>query len=91
MEYSNKHTDTLRANTSIKEIDLKELTVDDVYEAFQRKFKIENGQYEGLVFQTFYERENLDKVFIIMINSKYDLYTRYEPIFESILSSFRMY
>ena len=90
-EYVNKHTDSLRTNTSIKEIDLKELSIDDIDEAFQRKFKIEEDQYQGLAFQTFYGRKDLDKVFIITINSKYSSYKKYEPIFEAMLNSFKMY
>jgi hypothetical protein len=70
---------------------LKELSIDDIDEAFQRKFKVEKNQYEGLAFQTFYGRKDLGKVFIITINSKYDSYRKYEPIFESMLSSFKMY
>ena len=89
-EYVNKHTDSLRTNASIKEIDLKELSIDDIDEAFQRKFKIEENQYQGLAFQTFYGRKDLGKVFIITINSRYSSYKKYEPIFETMLNSFKM-
>lgn len=90
-EYINKNTDTLRKNFSIKEIELKELNIDDISESFQRKFKIEKNGYKTLTFQTFYGRKDLGKVFIITINSKYNLYDKYEAIFESMLSSFKMY
>lgn len=90
-EYLTKHIDTLRTNTLITEIDVKELKIEGVDEAFQRKFKIQKGQYSELVFQTFYGRKDIDKVFIITINSKYTSYREYEPIFEPMLNSFRMY
>lgn len=90
-EYINDHTDTLKLNPHIKEIDIKKLKISDIDESFQRKFKVEQNQNEELIFQTFYGKKSLNKVFIITINSKYESYRKYEPIFEVMLNSFKIY
>lgn len=88
-EYLKKSTDSLLENNEIGEMDSKELSIDSLNEAFQRKFKIENKDYKMFVFQTFYARKDKRKVWIITINSDYNSFRKNLPFFDTMLGSFK--